>query len=102
MASKGNSVTKQEIIQKILSALKSSSADMLSASHGAGWLGQASGLQQQAEEAIQAWMQEDNPEPMKGMVALLETFSILTSLEAERLQKAILEADGRSEGESLL
>lgn len=83
-------MTKREVIQKVLTAVKS--ADMLTATNGVGWLGQSSGVQQQVEAAIEAWTLRDDPEPMQGVVALLETLNLLTSTEATALQAAITTA----------
>lgn len=81
-------MTKREVIQQVLAALKT--ADLLTATNGVGWLGQPSGVQQQVETAIVAWTQHDDPAPMQGVVALLETLNMLTATEAKRLQAAIL------------
>lgn len=83
-------MTKREVIQKVLTAVKG--ADMLTATNGVGWLGQSSGVQQQVEAAIEAWTLRDDPQQMQGVVALLETLNLLTPTEAEALQVAILAA----------
>lgn len=90
MAKKDYCVTKREIIQQVLTALKG--ADLLTATNGVGWLGQSSGIQQQVEVAIVAWTQHNDPTPMQGVVALLETLNILTATEAKELQATILVA----------
>jgi len=89
-------VEKRAAIQKILSAIQSQSLDVMNASNGVGWMGQSSGLQQQVGEAILSWIEHDDPQPILGVVELMQTFNILTAKETDSLRAEILDAQGRA------
>lgn len=87
---------KREIIQKILSLVEAQGTDILNASNGVGWMGQASGVQQQVSDAIRSWTEFDDPQPLMGVIELLQTLSMVTPAEADRLQQAIADVQGRT------
>lgn len=87
---------KRAAIQKILSSVQSQSLDVMNASNGVGWMGQSSGLQQQVGEAILSWTEHDDPQPILGIIELMQTLDILTATEADELCAEILDAQGRA------
>lgn len=86
---------KTEVIKKILAIVEAQGTDILNASNGVGWMGQSSGLQQQIVEAVRSWTEYDDPQPLLGVVAMLQTLSMITSAEADELQESIIDAQGR-------
>lgn len=87
---------KREVIQKILSLIEAQGTDILNASNGVGWMGQSSGVQQQVAEAIRSWTEFDDPQPLLGVVEVLQTLSMITAPESEDLQQAITDIQGRT------
>lgn len=87
---------KTEVIKKILGLVEAQGTDILNASNGVGWMGQSSGLQQQVVEAVRSWTEYDDPQPLLGIVEMLQTLSMVTSQEADELQQSIVDAQGRT------
>lgn len=86
---------KRDVIQKILSSVQSQGADILNATNGVGWMGQASGVQQQVGEAILQWVEHDDPQPLLGVIELLQTLDNLSQQEADELRHALTDMKGR-------
>ena len=87
---------KREVIQKILSLSEAQGTEILNATNGVGWMGQASGVQQQVADSVRSWTEYDDPQPLLGIVELFQTLSMVTQLEAEELRQAIMDIQGRS------
>jgi ribosomal protein S9 len=87
---------KREVIQKILSIVEAQGSDIMNVTNGVGWLGQSSAVQQQVNEAIRSWVEFDDPQPLIGVVELMQTLSMLTQADAEALGRAITDIQGRT------
>jgi hypothetical protein len=88
---------KRDVIQKVLSSVQAQGADVLNVMNGVGWMGQASGLQQQVGEAVTQWIEHDDPQPLLGIVELLQTLDNLSADEADELRHALTDLKGRSD-----
>jgi hypothetical protein len=87
---------KREVIQKILGIIEAQGSDIMNVTNGVGWLGQSSGIQQQVTEAIRSWTEFDDPQPLLGVVELMQTLSMLTQSDANGLEQSITDIQGRT------
>ena len=74
-------MTKQQVAQRVMTVLGRATA-----SNGAlAGLGQAQALQPDLNRALTAWLEYSDLEPLRGVVALLQTMSSLSESDAAEL-----------------
>lgn len=81
-------MSKKTIVNEILRISRQSSG-MMYGSSGLSWAGQSGVMQPQLNEAIEAWLKDDDPEPLKGIVAMLQTTNVLSDAKADELLRAL-------------
>lgn len=80
---------KKAVINEILRISRQSSNMMYGSVSGLSWAGQPGALQAQLNEAIEAWLKHGDPEPLKGIVAMLQTTNVLSDAKADELLQAL-------------
>lgn len=85
---------KRAVLEKILKAGQGQGRDILSSTSGPSWAARPNAMQPQLNESIKQWLEDDNSEPLKGIIAILQTTSALSAKEADDLLAAIEDNQG--------
>jgi hypothetical protein len=80
---------KKAVVQKILKVHELRSNNLLSNVDGASWAFQPQTMQPDLNNAISAWLKDDNAAPLVGMVRIMHTMGQLTDTEADQLLEAL-------------
>jgi hypothetical protein len=83
---------KKMIIGKLLKAYQAKGSSFLEAGAGAAWMFQAPTFQADMNKAITAWVQDDDPEPIKGVVMAMQTYGVLSPDDADTFLQNIEDA----------
>ncbi len=80
---------KKAVIEKVIRASQTQAADPFSPTFGPAWMFRSSTLQQELNEAIEAWLRRNDPEPLTGVVMVMQATSALSDKEADELLEAL-------------
>lgn len=86
---------KKPVIEGILKAYRSRSNNLLGGG-GASWAFQSQSTQPDLNHAIMEWLERDNPEQIIGIISIMQTTGVLSSIEADALLKKIEAVEERN------
>lgn len=80
---------KKAVISRLLKAYQAKGSNIIEAGAGAPWMFQAPTFQSDINKAITAWLQDDDPEPLRGVIMAMQTYGTLSVAEANNFLQDI-------------
>lgn len=84
---------KKAVINDILKAYDARGSNIMDAGGGAGWMFQARPFQQEINQAISTWFENNDSQPLQGVVMSMQTMGVFTSDEADSILQKIEAAE---------
>lgn len=83
---------KKTVIGKLLKVYQAKGSSFMEAGAGAAWMFQAPTFQADINQAISAWVQKNDPEPIKGVVMAMQTYGVISADDADAFLQNIEDA----------
>lgn len=83
---------KKAVVGKLLKAYQAKGSSIMEAGAGAAWMFQAPTFQADINRSIIAWLQDNDPEPIKGVIMAMQTFGVFNAADADTFLQNIEEA----------
>ena len=81
--------SKKAVIERVVGIIDRQHTNLGGFRDGASFLGQSQSYRSEANSAIHAWIEDNNPKPLRSFVQLLQITNAITISEAEVLQGSI-------------
>lgn len=84
---------KKAVIERVVGIINRMHSHLGGFRDGASFLGQSQSYRAEANTALRAWIEDNNPDPLRSFVQLLQMTNAITTSEADTLLDSIAAAE---------